>query len=261
MNIRSWLKKNKIFFETITASLLSVAAIVVSILQFHSSSKQTELMDLQIRTARQEFQNSSAFEANQFLMNKKQNALMLEQTKISNLLSSKSIEFTKQQIDISKTTTLKVYLTGKESDQLCLKNTGENEIKDLQMTRLVDLHIGFDGAMTVFTAKQKIVDILPKEKDFILPFSQLPISKIPRPKKGEDAFAITFQYRRAPDMKLFYKIVCFSRGYLTDGKIIYFPLYNEQRSLFDEQNKRDQQMYKELQSISKSFLDWPRDIE
>jgi hypothetical protein len=48
---RSWLKENKIFFETITASLLSAMALTVAIAQWIVSSKQTSLMSLQTRIA------------------------------------------------------------------------------------------------------------------------------------------------------------------------------------------------------------------
>ena len=47
MSIRDWLDKNKVFFETITAVLLAVMAIVVSLEANRIASYQTELMRLE----------------------------------------------------------------------------------------------------------------------------------------------------------------------------------------------------------------------
>lgn len=47
--MRDWLNANKIYFETVTASLLSLMAIVVSIEQNLTTSQQTELLALQTR--------------------------------------------------------------------------------------------------------------------------------------------------------------------------------------------------------------------
>lgn len=49
--IRDWLKTNKIWFETVTASLLSLMAVIVSVAQSCTASKQTELMRLQTQVA------------------------------------------------------------------------------------------------------------------------------------------------------------------------------------------------------------------
>lgn len=49
--IRNWLKANKIWFETVTASLLSLMAVIVSIAQSRTASRQTELMSLQTQIA------------------------------------------------------------------------------------------------------------------------------------------------------------------------------------------------------------------
>jgi hypothetical protein len=46
-----WLKANKIWFETVAASLLSAMAIVVSVQQSRMASKQTELLSFQTRIA------------------------------------------------------------------------------------------------------------------------------------------------------------------------------------------------------------------
>ncbi len=49
--VRRWLETNKIWFETIAASLLSLMAIVVSVAQNSTSSKQTGLLSLQTQLA------------------------------------------------------------------------------------------------------------------------------------------------------------------------------------------------------------------
>jgi len=49
--VRDWLFANKILFETVAASLLSLMAIIVSIAQTRTASKQTELLALQTRIA------------------------------------------------------------------------------------------------------------------------------------------------------------------------------------------------------------------
>ncbi len=54
--IRDWLAKNKIFFETITAVLLSFMAILVSLIQTCSGSKQTELVKIQTDLARMQWE-------------------------------------------------------------------------------------------------------------------------------------------------------------------------------------------------------------
>jgi len=47
--LREWLTKNKIFFETAAATLLSIMAIVFSFAQYYTTSKQTELLALQTK--------------------------------------------------------------------------------------------------------------------------------------------------------------------------------------------------------------------
>jgi hypothetical protein len=49
--VRAWLKTNKIWFETVAASLLSLMAVVVSVSQSRTASKQTELLSLQTQIA------------------------------------------------------------------------------------------------------------------------------------------------------------------------------------------------------------------
>jgi len=49
--LNNWLKKNKIFFETLAASLLSAMAIIVSIAQTKTAFRQTQLLDLQTQIA------------------------------------------------------------------------------------------------------------------------------------------------------------------------------------------------------------------
>jgi hypothetical protein len=50
-SVRGWLNNNKIWFETLTASLLSLMAVIVSVAQSCTASKQTELMSLQTQIA------------------------------------------------------------------------------------------------------------------------------------------------------------------------------------------------------------------
>lgn len=49
--LNNWLKKNKIFFETLAASLLSAMAIIVSVAQTKTAFRQTQLLDLQTQIA------------------------------------------------------------------------------------------------------------------------------------------------------------------------------------------------------------------
>jgi hypothetical protein len=49
--VRGWLKRNKIFFETISASALAAAAIVISVLQLYAVNQQNQIIDLQTRVA------------------------------------------------------------------------------------------------------------------------------------------------------------------------------------------------------------------
>lgn len=51
-NIRKWLKKNKIFFETIAATLLSIMALIVSCSQNKIAEKQTKLAEIQTEIAK-----------------------------------------------------------------------------------------------------------------------------------------------------------------------------------------------------------------
>lgn len=49
--VRAWLKRNKVFFETITALALSVMAIIVAVGQYYTTSRQTSFMALQTQIA------------------------------------------------------------------------------------------------------------------------------------------------------------------------------------------------------------------
>jgi len=49
--MRAWLEANKVWFETIAASLLSLMAIVMSAGQYYVASKQTELLNIQTKVA------------------------------------------------------------------------------------------------------------------------------------------------------------------------------------------------------------------
>ena len=53
-NFRDYLAKNKIFFDTIAATLLTIMALVVSITQGWISSQQNRLLNIQIITERQQ---------------------------------------------------------------------------------------------------------------------------------------------------------------------------------------------------------------
>lgn len=50
---KEWLLRNKIFFETITASLLSLMAIIVMVAQLYQTHTQTELIYLQAQASRE----------------------------------------------------------------------------------------------------------------------------------------------------------------------------------------------------------------
>ena len=65
--IRRWLTENKIFFETIAASLLSVMAIIVSLVQLDIASKQTQLLNLQTKIALQQILPQFVIKAVQIL--------------------------------------------------------------------------------------------------------------------------------------------------------------------------------------------------
>lgn len=58
--MKTWLQSNKIWFETVAASLLSLMAIIVSVGQNSIASKQTELLTIQTKIA--EAQASPQFE-------------------------------------------------------------------------------------------------------------------------------------------------------------------------------------------------------
>jgi len=51
--IRSWLEKNKIFFETIFVAVVGVASIVFSIAQMRNSNEQSRIADLEMRILKQ----------------------------------------------------------------------------------------------------------------------------------------------------------------------------------------------------------------
>src|SRR5690348_12691261 len=50
-SFRTWLKRNKIVFETVAATLLSGMALIVGTAQWTTASRQTELLNLQTRIA------------------------------------------------------------------------------------------------------------------------------------------------------------------------------------------------------------------
>jgi hypothetical protein len=52
-SVRTWLTNNKVFFETLAATLLAAMAIIISIVQINIAAKQTALMELQAEVARQ----------------------------------------------------------------------------------------------------------------------------------------------------------------------------------------------------------------
>jgi len=54
--MRSWLEKNKIFFETVTASLLSIMAVLISVLGYVTTQRQTELTRIQALVAQQQLE-------------------------------------------------------------------------------------------------------------------------------------------------------------------------------------------------------------
>jgi len=49
--MRDWLERNKVFFETLAAVLLSLMAVVIATVQTLAAVKQTHLSELQTRTA------------------------------------------------------------------------------------------------------------------------------------------------------------------------------------------------------------------
>ena len=51
---RQWLKQNKIFFETITASFLTFMAIIISVVQINISCQQKKLSTIQTEIAREQ---------------------------------------------------------------------------------------------------------------------------------------------------------------------------------------------------------------
>ncbi|HHT9137787.1 MAG TPA: hypothetical protein ACFYEK_11175 [Candidatus Wunengus sp. YC60] len=54
--MKNWLEKNKIFFETIAAFLLSAMAIIISVVQIFIGFKQTKLAKIQTQIAQRQFQ-------------------------------------------------------------------------------------------------------------------------------------------------------------------------------------------------------------
>jgi hypothetical protein len=58
--VKKWIESNKIWFETVAASLLSLMAVIVSISQERTASRQTELLTIQTKIA--EAQASPQFE-------------------------------------------------------------------------------------------------------------------------------------------------------------------------------------------------------
>jgi cell division protein FtsL len=54
--VRKWLSGNKIFFETIAASLLSLMAIIISVVQINIARQQTQLTELQTQIAQAQWQ-------------------------------------------------------------------------------------------------------------------------------------------------------------------------------------------------------------
>jgi hypothetical protein len=79
--MRNWLKRNKIFFETVTAVLLSIMAIVISILQLSTAKKQTALMKKQNEIANMQ----ALLTKNQLDQQEKQTKLMQTQTNIADM--------------------------------------------------------------------------------------------------------------------------------------------------------------------------------
>jgi len=54
--MRTWLRRNKIFFETIAAVLLSAMAIIVSYVQVGIAKKQMQLAEIQTKIAQKQFE-------------------------------------------------------------------------------------------------------------------------------------------------------------------------------------------------------------
>jgi len=58
--IRNWLQNNKIFFETITAALLSLMAIIVAVVHIGIANKQTKLSEIQTQIAQRQFEREES---------------------------------------------------------------------------------------------------------------------------------------------------------------------------------------------------------
>jgi len=79
--LRDFLSQNKIFFETIAASLISAMAVSVSVLQYNIADKQTKLMEVQTQIANK--QKDISYK--QYDQSERQILLMKVQTDIANL--------------------------------------------------------------------------------------------------------------------------------------------------------------------------------
>jgi len=55
--MKVWLQHNKIFFETITAALLSIMAIIISFVQIGIAEKQIKLTEIQTKIAQKQFES------------------------------------------------------------------------------------------------------------------------------------------------------------------------------------------------------------
>lgn len=51
-----WLQNNKIYFETIAATLLSIMAIIIAVVQIVIATKQTKLAEIQTKIAQRQFE-------------------------------------------------------------------------------------------------------------------------------------------------------------------------------------------------------------
>lgn len=54
--MKEWLKSNKIYFETIAATLLSIMAIIIAVVQIVIATKQTKLVEIQTKIAQRQFE-------------------------------------------------------------------------------------------------------------------------------------------------------------------------------------------------------------
>jgi hypothetical protein len=148
--------------------------------------------------------------------------------------TSRNLDYTKSQIEASKTPSLEV--ASLFDDQLHLLNSGGPELDRFQIA--AHLAVYYQEKTEDITQIQLSTPLLTEPfvhqrlrsgEEFNIPFSKLTIPVGIQAELGEqEAFTVVFRYYRVADNRQFFKIVSFLRSEIRTAsgkKSLYFPLF------------------------------------